>query len=487
MRKRFEAQLSIGSIPISEVKIPTKTRDEFPPFLRAMQYIYCTPELNEKIYQLLEGIICKGKKQTGRPGMNLWELFVLAGTRLCLNTNYDRLHHTANYDTLLRQILGVYEPIVGGKVYEYQNIIDNVKLLDDETLKQINDIIVEAGHGLIKKKETEALRLKTDTYVIESNIHFPTDINLLWDSGRKCIDVIGYFISQEGREIDGWRKAKNWKKVLKKKMRSLSKICSAGGINKEDKVKNAAKDYLETAKALSKKVNNFIESYPMETEGDLLSLIKLSYFLEMLAKHIDLIYRRLIKDEKIPAQDKIYSVFETYTEWIMKGKFRPNVELGKKLLVTTDQYHFIVDYQVIENQADVETIIPLVERLIKRYVVQSLSGDKGFWNKETRELLALFIPEVIIPKKGKLNKEEKERESQKTYKNLRNKHSGIESNINQLEHNGLDRCPDRGLRGFKRYVGIGVIAYNLHRIGKYLLMKDKEILGKNRPKYKKAA
>jgi len=95
----------------------------------------------------------------------------------------------------------------------------------------------------------------------------------------------------------------------------------------------------------------------MKTEGDLLSLIKLSYFLEMLDKHIDLIYRRLIKGEKIPAQDKIFSIFETYTEWIMKGKFRPNVELGKKLLVTTDQYHFIVDYQVIENQADVETII----------------------------------------------------------------------------------------------------------------------------------
>jgi len=119
MRKRFEAQLSIGGIPISEVKIPTKTRDEFPPFLRAMQYIYCTPEFNEKVYQLLENKISKGKKKTGRPGMNLWEIFVLAGARLCLNTNYDRLHHLANFDILLRQILGVYRSLLKGK---YMNI-----------------------------------------------------------------------------------------------------------------------------------------------------------------------------------------------------------------------------------------------------------------------------------------------------------------------------------------------------------------------------
>ena len=75
----------------------------------------------------------------------------------------------------------------------------------------------------------------------------------------------------------------------------------------------------------------------------------------------------------------------------------------------------------------------------------------------------------MLPKKGKRNKTEIQEEHQPSFKKLRNKHSAVESNINELEHRGLDRCPDRGYHGFKRYIGIGITAYNLHRIGKQLL------------------
>ena len=177
MRKRFEAQLTLGSIPISKVEIPTKSRDEFPAFLRAMQYIYSNEDLNERIYTLLESKICT-KKATGRPGMELWTLFVLGGARLCLNADYDRLHYLSNQDNLLRQILGIHDGIVRGRQFDRQTIIDNVQLLDDETLREINTVVVEAGHGLFKKKETEALRIKIDSFVTEANVHFPTDYKI---------------------------------------------------------------------------------------------------------------------------------------------------------------------------------------------------------------------------------------------------------------------------------------------------------------------
>ena len=151
MRKRFEAQMMLGCTPIHEIAIPTKSRDEFPAFLRAMQYIYMNNELNEKIYSLLEAKICN-KQKTGRPGMNLWTIFVLAGARLCLNTDYDRLHYLSNHDELLRQMLGVQDGMVRGREFERQTIIDNVQLLDDDTLRAINQVIVEAGHQVIKKK-----------------------------------------------------------------------------------------------------------------------------------------------------------------------------------------------------------------------------------------------------------------------------------------------------------------------------------------------
>ena len=102
--------------------------------------------------------------------MDLWQIFVLSQVRLCQNISYDELHHIADYDALISQIMGV-ESGFGYKKYkfEYQNIIDNVSLLDDETVKELNKVIVEFGHEVFKKKEAAALCLKTDSFVVESN------------------------------------------------------------------------------------------------------------------------------------------------------------------------------------------------------------------------------------------------------------------------------------------------------------------------------
>ena len=78
MRQRFEQQMSLRTVAISDVKFPLKSRDELPPVLMALQYIFVTPALNEKVFELLEKKVCKGKKKTGRKGMDLWHILVLA-------------------------------------------------------------------------------------------------------------------------------------------------------------------------------------------------------------------------------------------------------------------------------------------------------------------------------------------------------------------------------------------------------------------------
>ncbi len=81
---------------------------------------------------------------------------------------------------------------------------------------------------------------------------------------------------------------------------------------------------------------------------------------------------------------------------------------------------------------------------------------------------------MILPKRGRFSKEDKERESAKKFKQLRNAHSAVESNINMLEHHGLNRCADKGLKGYKRNVGLSVLAYNLHIIGNHLIQLQKQ-------------
>jgi len=284
------------------------------------------------------------------------------------------------------------------------------------------------------------LRLKTDSFVVESNVHFPTDYNLLWDCARKCLSTVSKF-TEKYDGISGWRKIGNWRREIKGLMRELGKASSSGGMNKGQKVKSATERYLEKARLLSRKLTKEMPGFPLNDEGDLKLIIVLEHFAALMEKHIDLVERRIIKGEQIPHEEKLFSVFETYTEWIKKGKIRPSVELGKKFAITTDQFDLIVDYRVMHNEQDRDIVIKVADRLLNLYDIASWSFDKGYWGKENKQLLQLEVPKVIMPKLGKRNKQEEEEETSKPFKRLKNKHSAIESNINELEHRGLDRCP----------------------------------------------
>ena len=491
MRKRFERQLKLGQTPIEQVQIPLKMRDELPPILAGLQWIYATPEINEQVFQLLEKKMVVGKKKTGRPGMDLWHVLVLGLVRLALGCNYDRLEYLAHYDKLMRQIMGLDSSFSGefDKGFHQKTISENVCHVDDELLAQINEIVAKAGRKILKKNENEKIAAKTDTYVLESNVHFPTDLNLLWDAARKCIRLLSRLSEETG--LTGWRKNHDWEQQIKGLMRMCGRLNRAGGQNKEARLEAVVRKYLNKSYQLEAKVFESIKQLQCLrlTQPQFAQLLTVQYFHDMLIKHIDLVDRRLLKNETIPHEEKLFSLFEPFTEWITKGKLKPSVELGLKLLVTTDQYGVVLDYKVMQQSSDSLENIALIERLLKRFgdnAFSSISFDKGFSRESDKELIALYIPDVIMPKKGRLNAEEKAVESTRRFKTLRHKHSAIESNINGLEHHGLNRCPDKGLRGFKRYAGFGVLAYNLHKIGNHLLVERWKRVFKENPKARAA-
>ncbi len=470
MRKRFDQQLSIGVLLIQDTEVPISKRNgALPALCASLKEIFVTPKWNEKVFKILEDKIISGKKATGRPGMDLWQLFVLSQVRLCQNISYDELHYLSNHDSLVRQLMGVESTFGYEKSqFSYQNIIDNVSLLDDQTVRKINEVIVSFGHEVFKKKEEEALHLKTDSFVVESNVHFPTDYNLLWDSARKTLDMVTK--TQDRNNLPGWRKVKNWRSDLKNKMRALGRANASGGKGKQDRVKKATRTYLTKARALYSKIEKSRKDFPRENVADMIIIMEMKRFMDLLQKHIDLLDRRILRGEKIPHSEKMFSIFEQYTEWVTKGKMRPNVELGKRVAITTDQYHLIVDYWVMDHESDSAIVPGLKERLERKHIINSWSFDKGFWNKKNKEILLRVVTQtLVLPKKGKCNKNEEEEEHQSIFKRLRNKHSAVESNINELEHRGLNRCPDRGYPNFKRYVALAVSAYNLRKIGAVLI------------------
>ena len=324
MRKRFKIQYEIGVEPIEAVKIPTNSRDELPPVMAALQAIYKDPELNEKVFEIIEPCILGNKEVTGREGMSMWEILVLACVRLALDTNYDQLHTQANYNKLIRSIMGVEHAWKEGKTYGLQTIKDNVKLLDVVTINSVNELVVQTAHQLVLKKN-EPLRIKSDTYVLETNVHFPTDLNLLWDSIRKSLKIITSIQMAHG--ISGWRKQRFWFSSLKSLLRSCSKACQSKARSKAEQIKIKVEKYLRLAGELNKKLNESLEELYEYVEIDKIpwpQIQELFYYQKMLVKHIDLVDRRLLKGEKIPASEKVYSIFETHTEWISKGKINPS-------------------------------------------------------------------------------------------------------------------------------------------------------------------
>jgi len=300
---------------------------------------------------------------------------------------------------------------------------------------------------------------------------------LLWNAGRKTIDLIVPLT--DDHDIPGWRKHKSISAGLKNQMRVLGNLSQKGGPNKQDRLQQGGRVYLDQANTLSAKASATIGQLrslalsPVEISR----LVELTYFVEMLDKHINLIEQRILKGETIPHEEKVFSLFEPHTQWISKGKAGCPVEHGRKLLITTDEYQLIIDYHNMDKPNEHPDAPATVARILEQYgagSLKSISFDKGFSSKTNKAELQDLAGRLIMPKKGKCNAEEAAEEHQADYIKLRHAHSAVESNINSLEHHGLDRCPDKSYHGYTRYTGLGVIAYNLHQIGKGILRQARE-------------
>ncbi len=190
-------------------------------------------------------------------------------------------------------------------------------------------------------------------------------------------------------------------------------------------------------------------------------------------------YRRVLRGETIPHEEKVFSVFEPYTEWLSKGKAGVPVELGLNVCVLEDQHGFILHHQVMVQQTDEAVAVAMVAETQARFPsLRACSFDTGFYTPKNRTELEQRLALVVMPKKGKRSAAEPEWETSEPVVQLRRQHAAVESAINALEVHGLDRCPDRGLAGFQRYVALVVVARNIQQLG--VLLRRQEAAARKR-------
>ena len=480
MRVVQNIQMQIGEVDVSKIKFDLKSRDDIPKILRGLQHLYIDLALRTRLFALLEEHIApKVDKHNGRPGMTLWRILVCGVVRLDLNIDYDRLHELVNHHDTLRAMLG--HGAFDEERYHYQTLKDNVSLFTPQLLDKINQQIVDVGHVLVKKKDDEVLHGRCDSFVVETHVHFPTDISLLYDAMRKIITLTGRWC--ELRQVSDWRQHQHNVRHLKRLMRRAQNTRRSKAKAEEQKQKNEAltqaayQAYLDIAERYLNKAQATLAKLKAISvdEYDVLRQLTIEGFMKHAIRQIDQTRRRVIAGEVIPHANKVFSIFEPHTEWISKGKAGVAVELGIKVCILEDQYQFILHHEVMQQKTDDQVAVSMVAAAKKRFPgLNACSFDKGFHSTGNQDQLKEHLALVALPRKGRLSQSAQAAQQTPAFTKARRAHSAVESAINGLEVHGLDRCPDHGIDGFRRYVAWAVVARNIHRIGAILWQQEQQ-------------
>jgi transposase, IS5 family len=480
MRMRFDPQPRLDCPPIEEVKLNLNCRDEIIPILRALQHIYGDGQLRRNILDLVGGDVNpETSTEHGRPGMDYWQIAVLAAVRLGCDLDYDKLQDLAEQHRNLRLLMGIgdWQEKVD---FDWRRIRDNICHLRSKTLTKINQLVVTAGHKLAP----EAIKtVRGDTFVVETNIHHPTESSLIGDGLRKVLPLAAELAEQHG--LGGWRQHEHILKNVRKMVQKIGRASRAKGAGGAERLKKLYRELLDLAKDLLQRAQQLLVSLAFRLEDspeEIVSVsgmpltMRLHHYVGLTRKVCDTARRRVLLGETVPNAEKIFSIFEPETELIKRGKQAKPIQYGHNVLVIEDAVGFICDYQVVDKGVlDQDLVVPVMKKLQKRVggKIKRASFDRSFHTPENQQALAEIVRTPCIAAKGQEKGRKQQKEGSVAFRKARQNHPGVESAIGAMQAgNGLERCRDKTDGGYERYVGLGVLGRNLHALGKLLLAQD---------------
>jgi len=476
MRVATRCQRRLDCTPVNHVQLNTQCRHEIIPFLRALQHIYGNRNLREEILQLVaKDVNGESSADRGRNGMTYWQILVLAAARRELKLDYDALQDLAENHRNLRHMmeLGDWEGDDEQPDFNWERIRDNVCLVSAETLERINALIVREGHQLVRAA-VESVR--GDTFVVEANIHYPTESSLIRDGVRKILEVAVLLVATVG--VRGWRQHQHLLKKVKKLARQCDRVASKKGPRYQERLAGCYRELLKEAEAILRRAGDLErQARRGRGAGERVVLVdRMAHYCRLTEQVCGTARRRMVLGEKVPNSEKLFSIFEPETQLFKRGKAGEPVQFGHLTLVVEDAAGFICHYKILaKGEQEREIVVPEMRSLQTRFggKIKKASFDRGFHSPENQERLAEIFAHPCVPMTGSHNSRWQEETATVEFRAARQRHPGIESAIGALQSgNGLDRCRDHTYVGFRRYVGLGILGRNLHVLGKILLRRD---------------
>jgi hypothetical protein len=475
MRISHQDQLQLDATPISQITLDIECRDPMIPILRGLQHLYSQPQVREQALQLVaDDVLQDVDPDQGREGLTLWQVFVLAAVRLGANLTYDHLHYLAGNDCNLRAMLQVGD--WSRKNFTWHRIRDNVCLVRAETIENINHLVVQEGHRLHPEA---AEYVRGDTFVAQTNVHYPTESGLILDGLAKICRLAPQLAGLIG--MSGWRQSKSLLKKAKQAARAIGRVRK--GRHYQARLQAAYEGLFHYVDLLLPRLETLLETalgnLPYDDDGLLPDNAASDLYQQLIYWHsvtehvLGTAYRRVVLGEKVPNVDKLFSLFEPDTELIKRGKAGSPIEFGHKVMVIEDAVGFICHWRVLPIGVDErEVLIPEMQALQQRLKdrIRRASFDRGFHSPENQRELAKIVSHPCLPKPGVCQAAEQASSATAEFHQSRRQHSGIESAIGALQSgNGLRRCRDHTQAGYARYIGLGVLGRNILLLGKLLI------------------
>lgn len=476
MRKPHSKQKRFDCHAVNQVQLNLNCRDEIIPVLRGLQHIYSTPSLRQEILDLVaRDVNHNSRSDRGREGLDYWQVLVLAGVRLGCNLGYDKLQDLAEQHRALRHILGIgdWETHVD---FNWRRIRDNVCWLKPTTIEKISQALVAEGHQLAPNA---AKRIRVDSFVMETNIHYPTESSLINDGVRKII-TLSVKLADE-LSLSGWRQHQHLLKNIAQITREIGRIAARKGANYKQRMEKQYRQLLKQTGRIMRRAEDLCEQGLSLPTGDLDVAVQTSFikhYLGLTQQVCDTARRRVLQGETVPNEDKLFSMFEPHTQLYKRGKAGEPVQFGRLLLVYEDAAGFLVHQHLMDRDAqDVDVPVEQTRALQRRLdnKIEEISFDCGFHSPENQTELAKIVALVCLPKKGKHQSAAQEASATDAFRRARRRHSGVEAAIGALQSgNGMKRCRDKTELGFERYLALGVFGRNLHVLGKLVIARDDE-------------
>jgi IS5 family transposase len=424
---------------------------------------------DEALYQLIRNDIARRypqSEQTGRNSTPVEVVLRMLTVKRLYGLSYEQTEYQVRDSLVLRKFCRVYF----NAVPDDTTLIRLAHLIQPESLERFNQRLT---HLATQLKVTRGRKLRTDGTVVETNIHHPSDSSLLSDSVR----VLGRTLSRAKEALKGQtdlseRVFRNRMRSVRRLARQVGEAMRKGGETAKTEGKRVYRQLVKATQATIQQARQVLPALRARATQESARLAAtLETFIPRAEQVVDQTVRRVLHGEKVPAAEKIVSLFEPHSDIIRRNKARKPTEYGHKVWLDEVDGGIVTRWRVLDgNPEDDRQWVPSLEHHIQCFgkPPTQMSADRGVHSPQNERIAQeRGVKRIVLPQPGRKSAARQQHERQRWFQRGRKWHSGVEGRISVLKRrNQLDRCRDHGETGFEKWVGWGVIAGNLLVIGR---------------------